>query len=216
MRLSAACLRLLTLIVLTTAAPLAAVAQSTATVDETIARMAADPRTPDAYSADVKLHVKMRVFPFISITLHGNTSYKRPGLYHFVFRGVPKVAEKFDDLRYDLGNPLAWHDRYDIAYAPSSTPESPVLRLTPKFPGGMVAHLDVTTDALSGRLLKAVWARHDGGNITLVQTYAAVGGTDIVSHQTASIDIPHMRAELTADYAGFTVETTTVAGYSNQ
>jgi hypothetical protein len=207
-------LRTLAVTILVAAVPVTAAAQSAPTVDDAIARMAADPRTPDAYSADVKLHVKLRVFPFISITLHGNTTYKRPGLYHFVFRGVPKVAEKFDDLRYDLGNPLAWRDRYEIAWAPASTPEAPVLRLTPKTAGGMVAHLDVTTDAQSGRLLKAVWARHDGGKITLVQTYAVVGNTDLVSHQSANIDIPHMRAELTADYAGFTVETSTVAGYN--
>lgn len=210
----AASLRLFAVVVLVTAAPLTAAAEPNATVDDTIARMAADPRTPDAYSADVKLHVKLRVFPFISITLHGNTTYRRPGLYHFVFRGVPKVAEKFDDLRYDLGNPLAWRERYDIAYAPSSTPDAPVLRLVPKTTGGMVAYLDVTTDAQSGRMLKAVWQRHDGGKITLVQTYASIGSADIVNHQTAMIDIPHMRAELTADYAGFNVDTSTVAGYS--
>jgi hypothetical protein len=87
-----------------------------------------------------------------------------------------------------------------------------VLRLTPKTRAGMVAYLDVTTDAQSGRLLKAVWSRHDGGKITLTQTYQTVGASDIVSHQDAMIDIPHMRAELTAEYAGFTVEPSTMAG----
>jgi len=208
----AASIRLLAAIVLVTASPVAVGAQQYATVDETVARMAADPRTPDAYSANVKLHVKLRVFPFIGVTLNGNTTYRRPGLYHFVFRGVPKVAEKFDDLRYDLGNPLAWSERYEIAFAPTSTVDVPVLRLTPKTSGGMVAFLDVTTDAQSGRMLKAVWSRHDGGKITLTQTYASVGTSDIVSHQAAVIDIPHMRAELTADYGGFTVEPSTMAG----
>jgi len=191
---------------------MAALAQN-ASIDETVARLAADPRTPDAYTANVKLHVKLRVFPFIGLTLNGNTTYRRPGLYHFVFRGVPKIADKFDDMRYDLGNPLAWSERYDIAFAPSSTNEAPVLRLTPKTRAGMVAYLDVTTDATSGRLLKAVWSRHDGGKITLTQTYQAVGTAEIVSHQTALIDIPHMRAELTAEYDSFNIEPSTVAGF---
>jgi hypothetical protein len=207
----AAGLRVLAFVVIGTCVPLAAVAQS-ASIDETVARLAADPRTPDAYTANVKLHVKLRVFPFIGITLNGNTTYKRPGLYHFVFRGVPKIADKFDDMRYDLGNPLAWSERYDIAFAPGSSNEAPVLRLTPKTRAGMVAYLDVTTDATSGRLLKAVWSRHDGGKITLTQTYQAVGASEIVNHQTALIDIPHMRAELTAEYDSFNVEPSTVAG----
>src|ERR1700689_5223431 len=113
-------LRVLAFVVIGTCVPLAAAAQSVS-VDETIARLAVDPRTPDAYSASVKLHVKLRVFPFIGLTLNGSTTYKRPGLYHFVFRGVPRVADKFDDMRYDLGNPLAWPERYDIAFAPGST-----------------------------------------------------------------------------------------------
>ena len=54
--------------------------------------------------------------PFIGLTLNGKTSYRRPGLYHFVFRGV-RAAEKFDDLRYDLGDPLSWSQRYTLAVA---------------------------------------------------------------------------------------------------
>ena len=208
----AAGLRVLAIVLIGVCSPLAAAAQQSLSVEETVARLAADPRIPDAYTASVKLHVKLRVFPWISVTLHGNTSYRRPGLYHFVFRGVPRVAEKFDDLRYDLGNPLAWPERYDMAFAPGSTAESPVLRLTPKTRTGMVAYLDVTTDAQSGRLLKAVWSRHDGGKITLTQTYQEIGTSEIVSHQAAMIDIPHMRAELTAEYAGFIVEPSTMAG----
>jgi hypothetical protein len=208
----AAGVRVLAIAAISLCVPIPAAAQQMASVEETVARLAANPRTPDAYTANVKLHVKLRVFPWISLTLNGNTTYRRPGLYHFVFRGVPRVAEKFDDLRYDLGNPAAWSERYDIAFAPESTPESPVLRLTPKTRAGMVSYLDVTTDALSGRLLKAVWSRHDGGKITLTQTYEAIGTSEIVSHQTAMIDIPHMRAELTAEYAGFTVEPSTMAG----
>jgi hypothetical protein len=191
--------------------PCIAQAQESPSIDETIARMAADPRTPDAYSASVRLHVKLRVFPFIGLTLNGNTTYRRPGLYRFVFRGVPKVAEKFDDLRYDLGDPLSWSQRYDLAFAPQSAPAAPVLRLTPKKPG-LVAYLDVTTAAQSGRLLRAVWSRHDGGTITLVQQFQPLGNAEIVTHQVATINIPHMRAELTADYSSFNFAPGIVAG----
>jgi hypothetical protein len=195
-------------------APCSVRAQETPTVEDVIARMAADPRLPDAYSANVKLHVKLRIFPFIGLTLNGNTTYKRPGFYRFVFRGVPKVAEKFDDMRYDLGDPLSWAQRYDVAFAPQSAKDAPVLRLTPKKPA-LVSYLDVTTDAQSGRLLRAVWSRHDGGTIALVQQYQPVGNTDVVTHQVATINIPHMRAELTAEYTGFNLNPDIVAGVSD-
>ncbi|GAC1405824.1 MAG: hypothetical protein NVSMB64_10970 [Candidatus Velthaea sp.] len=174
------------------------------TIAAVLAQLAADPQTPHEYRANVNLHVRLRIFPFIRLTLHGNSSYKRPGIYHFVFRGVPKVAEKFNDLNYDLGDPTKWADRYDIAFAPQSTPGEPVVRLTPKA-HGLVKSLDVTIDMAKGHMTKATWTRYDGGTIALVQTFTALSGQEIVAKQAATIDIPHMRADISADYADFVV-----------
>ncbi len=177
-----------------------------------LARISTDPRTPDGYSADVELHVKLHSFPFIGITVHGSSSYRKPGFYHFQLQNLPRIASKFDDLRYDLGDPLAWSEKYDVAIAPASTDDAPVLRLTPKKAGGLVTSLDIETDPKYGRLLKATWKRHDGGTIVLTQTYAALGAGDVVTQQHATIDIPHMRAEVTATYRNVTLDTPMVAG----
>lgn len=203
-------LQLVAIVALVTATALGTSAQDVASVEEIVARMASDPHQPEAYSASVKLHVRLHVFPFIALTLNGKTTYRRPGLYHFVFRGVPRAAEKFDDLRYDLGGPLSWSQRYELTLAPQSTHDAPVIRLTPKNPG-LVSHLDVFTEAQMGRIVKAVWSRRDGGTISLVQTYKSVGDAFIVERQVATIHIPHMRADVTANYTGFALETPLVA-----
>jgi hypothetical protein len=176
-----------------------------------LARLSTDPRTPDGYSAEVVLHVKLRTFPFVGLTVHGSSSYRKPGFYHFQLQNLPRIAAKFDDLRYDLGDPLSWGERYDVTIAPASTGEVPMLRLTPKKPG-LVTSLDIETDSKYGRLLKATWKRHDGGTIVLTQTYAALGGGDVVTQQHATIDIPHMRADVTATYSNVTLDTPLVAG----
>ena len=182
--------------------PLAAAADDQPAVPAVLAMLAAAPEQPEEYKASVALHVRMRVFPWIRITLHGDSWYKRPGLYRFVFRGVPVIARAFSDMKYDLGDPSHWQERYEIAYAPESTAEVPVLRLTPKTPV-LVKQLDVTLDAAHGRILKAVWSRGDGGLITLVQTYTPVGAHAYVAKQTAKIDLPRMKADLEADYENF-------------
>jgi len=171
-----------------------------------LARLSTDPRTPDGYSAEVELHAKMHSFPFIGLTVHGTSTYRKPGLYHYELQNLPRIAAKFDDLRYDLGDPVSWPQRYDIAMAPESTDVAPVLRLTPKKPAGMVTALDIVTDAKHARILKATWLRRDGGTIVLTQTYAEVGSADVVMAQHATIDIPHFRAELTATYTNVVVE----------
>ncbi len=183
-------------------APYTAAADEAPSVPAVLAELAASPDQPGEYKASVALHVRMRVFPFIHMTLHGDSWYKRPGLYRFVFRGVPIVARAFSDMKYDLGDPAHWPDRYEIAFAPHSTAAAPVLRLTPKSPV-MVKQLEVALDPAHGRILKAVWSRGDGGTITLVQTYKPVEGHAYVAQQAATINLPRMKAELVADYSDF-------------
>jgi hypothetical protein len=188
--------------------PVVASAQEAApvpSVNAVLHTLAASPEQPQTYKASVALHVRMRMFPFIRMTLHGDSWYKRPGLYRFLFHGVPFVAKAFSDMKYDLGDPAEWEARYEVAYAPGSTAAQPMLRLTPKV-RGLVKTLDVVLDPAHGRILRAVWSRHDGGTITLVQTYGPpVDGHTVVAKQAATINLPRMRAELVADYADFNV-----------
>jgi outer membrane lipoprotein-sorting protein len=196
-------LLLAALVVLT---PCPAVAEDVPTVPSVLAALTAAPEQPDAYKASVALHVRMRMFPFIRMTLHGDSWYKRPGLYRFVFRGVPFVAKAFSDMKYDLGDPARWSDRYEVTFAPGSTDAAPVLRLTPKT-HALVKTLDVAVDPQRGRILRATWSRTDGGTIALVQTYApGADGHAVVAKQLATIDLPRMKAELEADYADFAPE----------
>jgi hypothetical protein len=190
--------------------PVTAPAEEAPTVPGVLAALAAAPEQPEEYKASVSLHVRMRVFPFIRMTLHGDSWYKRPGLYRFVFRGVPVIARAFSDMKYDLGDPAHWPERYEIAFAPESSAAAPVLRLTPKSPV-LVKTLDVSLDPAHGRILKAVWSRSDGGVITLVQTYAPVAGHAFVSKQTATINLPRMKADLEAEYADFSTTEASVA-----
>lgn len=186
-------------------APCAAAAEdapSLTSVPAVLAALSSAPEQNEEYKASVALHVRLRVFPFIRVTLHGDSWYRRPGLYRFVFRGVPLIARAFSDMKYDLGDPARWPERYDIAFAPQSTPAAPVLRLVPKSPV-MVRMLDVAVDPAHGRIVKAVWSRNDGGVITLLQTYAPISGHAYVSKQTAKIDLPRMKADLEAEYADF-------------
>ena len=176
-----------------------------------LARLSTDPRTPEGYSGRLELHVKVHSFPFIGLTVHGSSTYRKPGLYHYQLENLPRIAAKFSDLHYDLGDPVSWQTRYDITPAPQSTDEAPVLRLTPKKPAGQVAYLDIEADAKHARLLKATWTRHDGGTIVLTQTYAPLGAADVVTEQHATIDIPHFHAELTARYTNLTIDTPTFA-----
>ncbi len=192
-------------------APLAAAgADDAPPVSSVLAQLHASPGEAEEYKASVALHVRLRMFPFIHMTLHGDSWYRRPGLYRFVFRGVPLIARAFSDSRYDLGDPMRWPDRYEIGYAPGSSVAEPVLRLVPKT-AALVKYLDVAVDPVHGRIVKATWSRNDGGVITLVQTFMPMAGHQFVAKQTATIDLPRMKAEVVAEYADFDTTEASVA-----
>ncbi|HZO93009.1 MAG TPA: hypothetical protein VFB22_04515 [Candidatus Baltobacteraceae bacterium] len=184
-------------------------AQEPQTVKGVLETLAGAREQPDAYTASVALHVRMRVFPFIRITLHGDSWYRRPGIYRYVFRGLPIAARAFSEMKYELGDPTRWPERYTVTFAPQSTSAAPVLRLTPKT-AVLVRTLDIAVDPARGRILSAVWSRGDGGTIRLTQTYEPVGAHAYVAKQVATIDLPRMKAELEADYADFTEDATSV------
>jgi hypothetical protein len=167
-------------------------------------RLIQNPTVPDQYSADVKLHVRLRVFPWISLTLHGSEVYKHPGFYHFVFRGVPKAAQGFSDMAYAIGDAAVWSQKYDISLLDAAG-NQPVLRLVPKT-HGLVKTLDVTVDPETGRLERWVWSRNDGGTISVTQHYQKLQSCDVVAAQDAAIRIPHMSADLFATYSNFAVQ----------
>jgi hypothetical protein len=172
-------------------------------VADVLTAFAAAPQQPAAYRAAVTLHVRMRVFPFVKLTLHGESSYEPPGHYRFSFRGVPLLARAFSKMTYDLGDATTWAQNYAIAFAPGSTADAPVLRLVPQH-AALVRWLDVALDPARGRITRITWARSDRGTITLAQTYApGSAGHDVVALQDATIDLPAMKAELRAEYAEF-------------
>ena len=173
-------------------------------------RLAEDPLTPPCYSAAVTLHVKLRMFPFISMTLHGNSTYERPGQYKFSFRGFPLVARQFEKMDFNLGDPKAWPEKYDVALQPRAADGDTVLRLTPKS-SKIVRYIELEVDPEKGHINKAQWSRYDNGTLVLTQHFKTVGSNEMVSQAQAQVAIGAIRANLNIDFANFVIREQTVA-----
>jgi hypothetical protein len=186
--------------------PVQAASQVVAVLD----RLAADPLTPQSYTSVVTLHVKLRMFPFITMTLNGSSTYQRPGIYKFSFHGFPLVARQFEKMDFNLGDPKTWPEKYDVALVGAGSNGAQVLRLTPKS-SNTVKHIDITVDPAKGHILKAQWARYDRGQLELSQRYATVGQNEMVSQAEAQVAIGAIKAKLNIDFADFVVREQTVA-----
>jgi hypothetical protein len=171
----------------------------------TILDRLADPMSPGGYTAAVKLHVKLRVFPFISMTLNGTTTYQRPGIYEFSFHGFPLVARQFEKMGFDLGDPRAWPQQYDIARLADAGNGDCMLRLTPRA-SRVTRYIDITVDPAKGHILRARWSRYDNGTLALTEQYTAVGSSEMVSTAQAQVAIGAIRATLSMEFGDFVVQ----------
>jgi hypothetical protein len=146
------------------------------------------------------------MFPFIAMTLNGSTAYQRPGIYKFSFQGFPLVARQFEKMNFDLGDPKAWPERYDVARLPDTRAGSAVLRLTPKS-SHVVRYIDITVDPSKGHITQAQWSRYDNGTLTLNQCYTQLGSNEVVSRTQAAVAIGAIKANLDIEFGDFVVQT---------
>src|SRR5690242_5158190 len=51
-----------------------------------------------SYTANISLHVAMRSFPFIHLSISGNTAYQQPGQYTLKMHTLPALAKAFQSV----------------------------------------------------------------------------------------------------------------------
>jgi anti-sigma B factor antagonist len=155
-----------------------------------------------SYQARVHVDVRMTSFPFIAPHLDGATYFKRPNNYEVVFERVPSYAKGFDRLYSDIGDPSNWERRFTMTVAGGREVDGHhdvVLRLVQRV-RGMIDHQDVAIDPANQRIDAMEWHYYNGGTITMTQTFAGVGGFNVLAAQHATIRIPHVRAVAEARY----------------
>jgi hypothetical protein len=94
-----------------------------------------------------------------------------------------------------------WRYCYNITL--ETQPDAYLLRMVPKI-RGEVSEMDVSIDKKSGNPQFFNWSYwHQGDTVSLWQTYAMVGGYDVVTAQRADITKHHIRAKATGAFDGF-------------
>jgi hypothetical protein len=161
-----------------------------------------------SYKAHIRLSVHLHSFPFLAADLNGTTSYTRPGHYTVTFDSVPALADAFQKVSGDIGDPAAWRDKYAVAIDPSSAaagPNTTVLRLTEKVKG-QIDHALAYVDLPSRTVTRMEWDYVNGGRIAMEQHFAPIDGVLLVDTQAADIDMPGYKATAQAVFDGYSVQ----------
>jgi len=164
------------------------------------------------YSADMSLHIALHSFPFISMTIAGNTTYQQPGEYTVTMHTLPAIARALHNVSGDAGDPTVWAHKYNIAIDTAAQPALGVvtLRMTQKI-HGQIDHIEAFIDTASMTVTRMEWYYQSGGHIFVDDHYAPVGNVLMVDHQSAEIAMPGVRASATSDISNYSIQSVEVA-----
>jgi hypothetical protein len=170
-------------------------------VDEVIESVLARNPGLRSYQAHASLDVRQVNFPYLHPILDGKVYYNSPGFTVYDFPHTPSYLQGITRVEGAIGMASRWRHCYNITL--EVQPDQYVLHMVPKI-RGEVSQMDVSVDRKSGNPLFFHWSYHNAGDsVQLWQTYSVIGGYDVVTAQSATIDKHHIRAKATGTFDAF-------------
>lgn len=165
--------------------------------DDLLARMAAVNANLHSYTVNMKAHVALTTFPFISADLTGTYYHKDPDRDKLeITSGLPAIASQFGKLYPHLEPPSRWNAVFDVKVV-SDDGKTTMFKLTPKTQGN-VESIDAAVDDSQATVRALQWHYAGGGTATMDNTYQMVHGYLLVVSQTGSVSESSYKGTVTS------------------
>ncbi len=154
-----------------------------------------------SYRAHAVLDVRQVNFPYLHPILDGHLYYNSPGYTVYDFPHTPSYMKGFTKVVGPVGMPTRWRHCYNITLERSGNDY--ILHMVPKILGE-VAEMDVTVNKTNGNPEFFHWTYHrPNDSVWLAQTFAVIGGYDVVTSQTSEITKHSVRAKASGSFDSF-------------
>ncbi len=175
-----------------------------APADDLLARMAAVNANLHSYTVQMKAHVAMTTFPFLTADLTGTYYHKDPDRDKLeITGGLPAIASQFSKIYPHLEPPSRWSEVFDVKLV-SDDGKTADLQLTPKAHGN-VESIDAKVDDAQATVRSLEWHYADGATATMVNSYERVQGYLLVTAQTGSVNEPSYKGTITSQLSGYKI-----------
>jgi outer membrane lipoprotein-sorting protein len=165
--------------------------------DDLLARMAAVNANLHSYTVNMKAHVALTTFPFLSADLLGTYYHKDPDRDKLeITSGLPAIASQFSKLYPHLEPPSRWTTVFDVKLL-SDDGKTTTFKLTPKAQGN-VASIEAKVDDVQATVRALQWNYTDGATATMDNTYQQVHGYLLVTSQTGSVNEPSYKGTVSS------------------
>lgn len=156
----------------------------------------------DSYKAHAHLDIRQVNFPWLHPVLDGSVFYSKPGFSVYDFPHTPSYLKGITKVEGSVGLANRWQQCYNISV--ETDREAYNLHMTPKI-RGEVKEMDVVVDRNDGTVHHIDWwYQNPGDHVALEQYYGFVSGFKVVTMQTSTIQLHHIRAVGRGQFDNFT------------
>jgi hypothetical protein len=154
--------------------------------------------------ADVDVHTKMKSFPPISISFHGHSYFRAPDKQRVVFDDVPGPIKGMVKDSPSIEPAPVWGRYYHVTIG-SDDGNSTTFHLVPRDATASLASIDATVDDATGEMTQVHFVGTNGSETTAQQTYAHIGGFDVVVSETGESHGSGYKADETTTFSNYQI-----------
>lgn len=165
--------------------------------DDLLVRAAAVNPNLHSYTADLHAHVALKTFPYLSTDLSGTYYHKDPNKDKLdITSGLPGLAKQFSKLYPHFVSPGRWNDVFVVTKSGDDGTNT-TYKLVPRKRGN-IDHIDAAVGDKDALVSSMTWHYYNGGSASMNNTYSTIGGDQVVTAQTGSVDEPAYKGDINA------------------
>ena len=164
--------------------------------DDLLVRAAAVNPNLHSYTATLHAHVALKTFPYLATDLTGTYYHKNPNKDKLdITSGLPGLAKQFNKLYPHFVSPAQWNDIFEVTKS-GDDGNATTYKLVPRKQGN-IDHIDAAISDKAATVTSMTWHYDNGGTAVMNNTYSMVGGNEVVTAQTGSVDEPSYKGDIT-------------------
>lgn len=176
----------------------------TAAADDLLARMTAVNANLHSFTAQMKAHVALTTFPFLSADVDGTLYHKDPDMNKVeITSGLPAIAKNFDKLYPQIEPPSRWAQVFTLEKV-GDDGKTTTFELTPKV-NGNIRSITASVDDASALVRSMRWSYQNGASATMDNTYSQRGGYWLITAQAGSVDEPSYKGTISSTISNYKI-----------
>ena len=178
------------------------------TVQQILARMAANTTGLQTYQVPVEIHARIHKIITVSVSMAGTRYFKAPDKEALKMNAAPSIAKAFQNVYASLGTPSTWPQMYNLTLVtPEVTNGRAIYELRAVYSRPTrIDHILLDVDATTFDPIQARWYYGNGAMIVMnIEEQLVDGKYRLPTSETLEVSFPQYRGDAVVRYGDYRI-----------